>query len=366
MTSHRPSRNAWLALLAVALFVVGASATALASQHGPPEEPGPGAADRSDQGNSSAAPRGEHDGNESGERREEARERAEERRHDAQERREEARERAQERRAEAQERHDEMRALHEACRNGSHEPRCHAPQRIRDYCEDHEEERRCQQFAAAHSPDKQARRAAHAVSHAIEAIEDRIVRLEAKELDLRQQLEGNLSANETAEVEAKLARIQDAQDRMLERIEHLQDRMERLQERWGSVQARERVVVCHVVQHDEADGHGDAAAAPNGTSGNASIDGNASAEDPAPGNASANETVTIRIARAALAAHLGHGDELGPCEGDADAAAHGAGMDAAPSDGGDEADDEDGGDDDAPDDEDAGDEDASDDESSDE
>lgn len=92
-----------------------------------------------------------------------------------------------------------------------------------------------------------ARREARALVGAIEALERRLGRLEAREIALEDRLEsGNLSANETARVEAQIEKIDSHQERMAERLQHLQERLEALMGKWQS--ARD-----HVAEHRHGD-----------------------------------------------------------------------------------------------------------------
>lgn len=81
-----------------------------------------------------------------------------------------------------------------------------------------------------------ARREGRALYGAIAALERRIGRLEAREIVLEQEIaSGNLSANETAEIQEKIEKIDSHQERMVERLQHLQDRLDALQAKWQSV-----------------------------------------------------------------------------------------------------------------------------------
>lgn len=127
-------------------------------------------------------------------------------------------------------------------RNGTHPPGI-------DRACDNLNETQCERLrnATAHVA---ARRAAHHAHEAAEAVKDRVFRLEVMEFRARQALDqGNLSANETAELEAKIDRIQAAQDKLLERAAHLHDRVTDLRERYDAVRDhiddRERVLICH-------------------------------------------------------------------------------------------------------------------------
>ncbi len=138
----------------------------------------------------------------------------------------------------------------------------------------------CDRLEKAHDKSHQARRAAHALIKAIDALEHRVVVLEKLEVKFMEKLEGeNLTANQTAAFEAKLVRIQEAQNKTLEKIEKMEERLERLKEKWDKVRDHvadhRKIVVCHV---DED-----------------------------------NETHTIRISAKAWPAHEAHNDTEGAC-----------------------------------------------------
>ncbi len=137
----------------------------------------------------------------------------------------------------------------------------------------------CDRLKEVHDEPKQARRAAHALIKAIDALEHRVVTLEKLEIKFMEKLEGdNLTDNQTAAYEAKLVRIQAAQNKTIEKIEKMEERLEKLKAKWSAVrdhaEGQAKVLVCH---------EGD--------------DGNH----------------TLRISRNAAAAHVGHGDSLGAC-----------------------------------------------------
>ncbi len=140
----------------------------------------------------------------------------------------------------------------------------------------------CDRLKEVHDEPKSARRAAHALIRAIDALEHRIVVLEKLEVKFMEKLEGeNLTANQTAAFEAKLVRIQEAQNKTLEKIEKMEQRLERLKAKWDAVRDHaddhKKLLVCHV---------GD--------------DGNK----------------TLRINAKAVPAHLRHNDTRGPCPDD--------------------------------------------------
>lgn len=192
------------------------------------------------------------------------------------------------------ERKDRMRDAHER----THErhdnatdkrgPSDEARDRFKERCEAYQNEtgeqhRKCVVAAHVRDPCMKARRAAHAGLHAVGALEHRVVKLERFELRVLSALEdGNLTANETAEYEAKLDRIQAAQNKTIEKIDKVLERIEGLKDKCQSVRDhvsdRAKLAICHV---DE--------------------DGN---------------MTSLRIARQAWPAHEAHNDTLGACPDD--------------------------------------------------
>lgn len=80
------------------------------------------------------------------------------------------------------------------------------------------------------------RRAAHHLQHAIDALYKRIGKLEMHEYRIESALEsGNHSANETAELEAKLERIEGAQEKAILKVRELQAKMGELRDRHEAV-----------------------------------------------------------------------------------------------------------------------------------
>lgn len=81
-----------------------------------------------------------------------------------------------------------------------------------------------------------ARREGRALLSSIAGLERLIGRLEVREERLEDRLAaGNLSANETEHLEARLAKIEGHQDRMVDRLADKQERLEALHARWHSV-----------------------------------------------------------------------------------------------------------------------------------
>lgn len=106
---------------------------------------------------------------------------------------------------------------------------------IHDRCmEKHNSSDRCDKVRDAAEPHKQARREAHALQHAIDALYKRVGKLEMKEYQIEQRME-NLTENETAKAESMLERIDAAQEKALERIMHLEAKLEALKEKWAEV-----------------------------------------------------------------------------------------------------------------------------------
>ncbi len=99
----------------------------------------------------------------------------------------------------------------------------------------------CERLIEVHSGEHKARRAAHAIVKAIDALEHRVARLEMKEMKLMDKLEdGNVTEENATKIEQHLERIQDAQNNTMERIMHLEARLDAIKERWDS--ARDHVL----------------------------------------------------------------------------------------------------------------------------
>jgi len=144
-------------------------------------------------------------------------------------RRDERKERMEERRNETQERRVIVREAHDAWQE------CKAASRGNASLEE-SAQRRCMAERSFFLNATHARREARALYGAIGAIERQIGRLEAREIALEQKVaSGNLTANETAKAEAAIAKIDDHQERLAERLEKLKDRLEALHARWQSV-----------------------------------------------------------------------------------------------------------------------------------
>src|SRR5687767_8067038 len=124
-------------------------------------------------------------------------------------------------------RHERMRAAHDAWQECKRDANATGNQSMKDRCGDEKSF-----FLNA----TKARREAHALHGGIAALERRLGRLEAREIALEQELAGgNLTANETAELEARIAQIDSHQERMAERLEALKDRLEARHARWHAV-----------------------------------------------------------------------------------------------------------------------------------
>lgn len=85
-------------------------------------------------------------------------------------------------------------------------------------------------------------RATHAVREvrathgAIAALERQIGRLEVRQMELQDRIDdGNLTSNETAELQDRIAHIDDLQDRLADKLGDLRERLEARHERWSSV-----------------------------------------------------------------------------------------------------------------------------------
>ncbi len=176
---------------------------------------------------------------------------------------------------------DERRAAHDA----KHDERRNATiAQAQARCDAYENETgrdlpACDRLSEIHEHGKQARRAAHALIKAIDALEHRVVTLEKLEVKFMEKLEGeNLTANQTAAYEAKIVRIQAAQNKTLDKIEKMEERLDKLSAKWDKVRDhvddKAKVVVCHQGE-----------------------DGNK----------------TIVVGRSAWAAHERHNDTRGPC-----------------------------------------------------
>lgn len=143
-----------------------------------------------------------------------------------------------------------------------------------------DESRVCKAAKAAHKADKQARRAADHAFKALFGLEKRLFKLELLEAKFEAKLEGNITENQTAAFEAKLEKIDAAQNATQMRIDDARERLEGLKDRWAAVHEHiegKKIAICH---------QGD--------------DGNK----------------TIRVGLAAWAAHERHGDVAGACAGD--------------------------------------------------
>lgn len=149
--------------------------------------------------------------------------------------------------AERQDRQDRMRAAHDAWEACKHDENATGNESVQDRCGDEKSF-----FLNA----TKARREAHALLGAIAALERRIGRLEAREIALEQELAaGNHSANETAELQEKIEKIDSHQERMAERLADLRERLEARHEKWQSV--REAVADHRHGDDDEDDDESD-------------------------------------------------------------------------------------------------------------
>ena len=143
-------------------------------------------------------------------------------------------EKAEERRAEAEAKREEAKEKMQA--------RCAA-------FDNETRERRCEHLVGAAF---KARRAANAISKAIEAHERILERVNASIVKVEEKLEsGNFTANETAKLEKRLERLEARQDRILEKIEKLEAKLEALKAKWAQV--REHVAEMREKRHDGDD-----------------------------------------------------------------------------------------------------------------
>ncbi len=178
--------------------------------------------------------------------------------------------------------HNETGEVHPSCKKAAKKS---ALDRFAAKCREHtnetgEEARPCKAAKEAMKADKQARRAAEHSMKALFGLERRLDKLEMLEAKFEEKLAGdNVTANQTAAWEAKLDRIDQAQNVTQMRIDALQDRLDGLE---GHAEARahimgKKMAICH---------SGD--------------DGNH----------------TIHVSIKAWPAHKRHGDVAGACAGD--------------------------------------------------
>lgn len=98
-------------------------------------------------------------------------------------------------------------------------------------------QRRCMVVKHFHDNATKARREARALYGAIAALERRIGRLEVREESLEDKLAaGNFTGNQTAEsLQEAIDRIEEHQERAIERLQHLKERLAALHEKWQNV-----------------------------------------------------------------------------------------------------------------------------------
>lgn len=160
---------------------------------------------------------------------------------------------------EAKDRREAARERAEAAREAAKERREAAQERYQDHCVDDADElnetqqERCMKFKEFADRAHKARREGHALLGAVSAMERRIGRLEVREEMLEQKLAaGNFSDNETAEsIQAQIDKIEEHQERIMERLAHLKERLETLHDKWKAV--REHVEERRHGAHDEDD-----------------------------------------------------------------------------------------------------------------
>lgn len=130
-----------------------------------------------------------------------------------------------ERREAAKERQAEFREAREACKEARGNQTGNATDGIGDCVSE--------AAKAKHDPASKARRAYHHIHKQIDAAEHRIAKLEMKEYRIEAILDaGNLTANETAELEQKLERIENVQGDLVEKLRELYEKLQHLKDRW--------------------------------------------------------------------------------------------------------------------------------------
>jgi hypothetical protein len=138
------------------------------------------------------------------------------------------------------------------------QPPEHAGDAFRRACENGRiDSDRCDAASETDRPAAQARRAAHHAHAAWEGIQNAVFRLELVEFRARAALDDdNLTPEQEANLTARIERIQNAQDTLIERALALRERVEGLKERWSEVRedmdGREPVLICHVGEGGEA------------------------------------------------------------------------------------------------------------------
>ncbi len=95
---------------------------------------------------------------------------------------------------------------------------------------------KCDKIKDIAGPAMKARREAVALVKAIAAHERQVGRIEVKIDRLEKAIaSGNLSAENVTKAQAKIAKLQEREDKVLEQIEHLQDRLAALKAKWAEV-----------------------------------------------------------------------------------------------------------------------------------
>ncbi|MEA3135786.1 MAG: hypothetical protein QOJ26_719 [Thermoplasmata archaeon] len=142
--------------------------------------------------------------------------------------REAAKDRMENRTAEREDRQEKMRSAHDAWQECKHDANATGNESMKDRCGDE----KAFFLRATH-----ARREAHALLGAIDALERRLGRLEVREILLEQKLEsGNFTGNETAaSIQDKIDQIDAHQTKMVERLQELRERLDARHEKWQSV-----------------------------------------------------------------------------------------------------------------------------------
>lgn len=91
----------------------------------------------------------------------------------------------------------------------------------------------CERLKDVHSGAHQARRAAHAILGAIDAMEARIDRIDNRSAELQAELDaGNHTEENATKIQERIDRLAEHRDRTQERIDHLQERIDAIKARW--------------------------------------------------------------------------------------------------------------------------------------
>jgi uncharacterized coiled-coil protein SlyX len=130
--------------------------------------------------------------------------------------------------AERKDRQEAMRGAHDAWQECKREFR---NQTLNESMADH-----CMHEKAFFLNATHARREGHALVGAIAALERRLGRLEERQHLLEDRLaSGNLTGNESAAIQQRIDKIEDHQDKMVEKLQDLRARLADLQGKWQTV-----------------------------------------------------------------------------------------------------------------------------------